>query len=373
MKIFLVLVFSFIYLFSSQNAVIQKDILKYYKIYKKDFFVKKGRYYRVAMDKHDKSSTTSESQGYGMMIVAYMSDYNLDAKNIYDGMYRFVKANPSRISKTLMAWKYPAKLSDRDSAFDGDVDIAFSLLVAHKQWGSSGVINYKKEAKTYIDNILKYTIGKDTYLPLLGDWVKQNGKKYNQYTTRSSDFMLVNFRAFYNFTKDSRWLKVIKNTQIAIRNFQNTNTPKTGLISDFLYLDKKRGAFFPVKNNFLEKYDNSYYYNACRVPFRIGLDAILTSNRDSLKIVNKLSSWIKTTTQKNPKNIKAGYTLDGKIIGNYQSGVFISPFLVAAYATKDSVWFKNIYYHIRNLHQNYYEDSLTLLSMMAINGNLWIP
>jgi endo-1,4-beta-D-glucanase Y len=31
--------------------------------------------------------------------------------------------------------------TDDDAASDGDIDIAFSLLLAHKQWGSEGIIN----------------------------------------------------------------------------------------------------------------------------------------------------------------------------------------------------------------------------------------
>ncbi len=37
-----------------------------------------------------------------------------------------------------------------DSATDGDLDIAYSLLLAHKQWGSNGTVNYLKEAQDMI-------------------------------------------------------------------------------------------------------------------------------------------------------------------------------------------------------------------------------
>ena len=42
-----------------------------------------------------------------------------------------------------------------DSATDGDLDIAYSLLLAHKQWGSNGTVNYLKEAQDMITKGIK--------------------------------------------------------------------------------------------------------------------------------------------------------------------------------------------------------------------------
>lgn len=47
-----------------------------------------------------------------------------------------------------MAWKVNADGSrgGENSAFDGDADIIYGLILADRQWGSQGDINYRQEA-----------------------------------------------------------------------------------------------------------------------------------------------------------------------------------------------------------------------------------
>jgi endo-1,4-beta-D-glucanase Y len=341
-----------------------KEINQYYKKWKDSFLVlDKNNTYRIAMDKKEKSKTTSESQGYGMLITVLMADCDKNAKKIYDGLWRFSRAHLSPISKDLMSWEVPEKKDVVDSAFDGDADIAYSLILADKKWGSKGKINYKKEALKVLDAIWKFTIGVDSYLPLLGDWVDQDGKKYNQYTARTSDFMPNHFKLFAKFTGDKKWLKVVSATQKAMLDVQD---PKTGLIPDFIKYDKKLKHFTAVKDGFLEHHDGAYYYNGCRIPFRMGVDA-LNGDKVSQQIVKKLSHWIKESSKGDPLKIKSGFKLDGKVIGDYFSIVFTAPFGVSA-LVDDPAWAKKIYDVVKNRHENYYEDSVALLSMLAMSG-----
>ena len=53
------------------------------------------------------------------------------------------------------------------SATDGDLDIAFALLLADKQWGSGGA--YLAEAKKVIAAIKEKEMNAMTKLPLLAD------------------------------------------------------------------------------------------------------------------------------------------------------------------------------------------------------------
>ncbi len=362
----------------SPSAYSQKqldnNIKQFYKQWKKDFLVKESSLYRIATDKKNKTKTVSEGQGYGMMIIAYMAGYENDAQQIFDGLYLYALKHPSLLHKELMTWRIPEKKGDNDSAFDGDADIAFALLLAHRQWGSHGKINYKKEALKRIKAIMTYTIGKKSYLPLLGDWVDQNGKKYNQYTTRSSDFMLSHFRVFYLFSHDIRWIKTINSCQNALKSIQNLPYNKSRLISDFLYYDKKKKSYFPTHKNFLEAQDDSYYYNACRVPWRIGIDALMYHNKNSRQIVQKMLYGIYKITKANPMMIKSGYKLDGSVIGNYNSTAFIAPFCIAAKTTQSmQTYLDKLYELIYNKHENYYEDSINLLSQLIIAEDYWEP
>ena len=348
------------------------NVKNYYDIWKRDFIVCKDGFCRVAFDKKDKTYTVSEGQGYGMMIVAIMAGYDLEAKKIFDAMYRFVKANPSDIVHSFMNWKVPPEGKEKDSAFDGDADIAYALLLADKQWGSSGKINYLKEAKKIINDISRYTMGKNSNLPLLGDWEDQNGKKYNQFTPRTSDFMLSHFRAFYRVTKDKKWLKAIRACQKALLKIQRLSQNKTELVSDFVVIDKH--GYYPAPRKFLEEEDNSYYYNACRVPFRVGLDALLNNDKISRYIALKMTEWIYKSSSKNPVNIKSGYRLDGSVIGNYFSTAFVAPFGVSSKLDpKYQSYLNSLYNKIKNNHENYYEDSLNLISQLIMIDAFWDP
>ena len=352
-----------------------KNVAHYYQLWKKDFLIKEGKLYRVAADKKETSRTVSEGQGYGMMIVALMAGEERDTQKIFDGLFRFVKAHPSEIESHFMTWQVPAKKGESDSAFDGDADIAYALMLASKQWGDGGKIDYAKEAKKMIDALGKKVIGRDSYLPLLGDWVDQDGKEYNQYTTRTSDFMLSHFRAFYRFGGDKRWLKVIEQTQRALEDIQALPSNKTGLVSDFIYHDKKTESFLPTKRDFLEEQDDSYYYNACRVPWRVGLDGLLSGDKNSIMIAQKMTAWIVKTSSQKATHIKAGYRLSGNVIDDsYYSAVFMAPFGVSA--KLDAAYqplFDDVYETVKSMHENYFEDSVNLLSQLIMIDAFWDP
>src|SRR6185503_14700054 len=118
-----------------------------------------GQYY-VWFNEATSNNTicVSEGQGYGMIITAYMAGHDPDAKIYFDGLYQFYKAHPSIHNPYLMAWNQITGCIDdpaggNDGATDGDLDIAYALLLADKQWGSTGAINYFSEAVNVINAI----------------------------------------------------------------------------------------------------------------------------------------------------------------------------------------------------------------------------
>jgi hypothetical protein len=122
----------------------------------------------------DGANTISEAHGYGMMIMCFMAGYEKSAKGYFDGLFNYYKSHPSYINSRLMDWQQlscdDSPGSDDDAASDGDIDIAFSLLLAHKQWGSESEINYLAEAKAIISAIMQDEINRVTWTVKLGDW-----------------------------------------------------------------------------------------------------------------------------------------------------------------------------------------------------------
>ncbi len=344
--------------------LLKNDTIKYYKTWKNKYLLEVDSTMSRIVDKE--SRTVSEGQGYGMLIEALLPHgVESDDEQIFNALWKFSRSRPSSICSNLMNWKYdPQNIKDDDSAFDGDADIAYALIKAAEKWGSGGVVNYKNEALKVLNDIWNCTIGLDSKLPLLGDWVEQDGTKYNQYTARTSDFMLGHFRKFAQFTGDDKWLEVVTATQNALKEVQNETT---GLVPDFIKKDS-HGHYVAVENGFLEENDGDYSYNACRVPWRLGVDVMQSHDNVTRNILSKMTHWMKSTSHAIPENIKAGYTLDGNVIGDYDTNAFIAPFGVAATALGDGSYAKKIRQYMIRDTEGYYEDTIALLSLMAMDG-----
>lgn len=318
----------------------------------------------------------SEGQGYGMVITALMAGHDTRAKITYDNLWRYVRAHPSGRSKYLMAWAQNNNGRDLDktTASDGDLDIAYSLLLASKQWGNNGAVNYMKEARATINEIMRCEINPKTWTILLGEGLDDESD--DRFATRTSDFMPAHLKAFEQATGDIRWKKVIDAEYRLFAFMQRTYSPDAGLLPDFIVHINKTPK--PAQANFLEsRYDGQYNYNACRDPWRIGTDYILNGDVRAKKIVSKINTWIRETTNNNTYNLSAGYTLEGNDINQryFEALSFIAPFGVSAMVdTKNQAWLNKVWIYLTGFKMkdyDYYDNSIKLLDMIIMSGNYW--
>ncbi|MEE9348778.1 MAG: glycosyl hydrolase family 8 [Flavobacteriaceae bacterium] len=333
--------------------------------------------YYIKIDPNRK--TVSEAHGYGMMITAYFAGFDANAKLYFDGLYNYYKSNPSIVNAALMDWEQvtcnDAVSSSDGSASDGDIDIAFALLLAHQQWGSAGVIDYLSEANAVMIAIMQHEINQQTFTVTLGDWVNSSNPNY-YYSTRASDFMMDHFKTFSCFTNNSNWDNVVNNTYNLVTTIQDNYSANTGLLPDFII--NLNGTPSPAGGNFLEgPNDGRYYYNSCRVPWRLGVDYLTSGDSRPQIAVNKINTWLKNDCNSNVWNISNGYHLNGTDIFNWSDATFVAPFVVAAMLnTTEQAWLNTMYSHLltnNGFSYNYYADTIKLLSMVAISGNYWIP
>ncbi|GKU77440.1 glycosyl hydrolase family 8 [Paenibacillus sp. L3-i20] len=342
--------------------------------------------------------TVSEAHGYGMIITAIMAGHDPKAKTIYDGMYSFFRAHPSALDPDLMAWQQADRggkiinVNGTDSATDGDMDIAYSLLLADKQWGSNGAINYKAEAIKVINAIMENEVHPKDFHLQLGDWVKvsDNVPSFAP-ASRPSDFMLQHMKEFGKATGDERWTKVVDNTYGIITNIHKKYSPKTGLMPDFVYKDAKDGTYKPVDQfkwptedgYFLEsEFDGAHNYNSCRTPWRIATDYLLTGDARAHDQLTSLNTYLKAK-HKTPAEIWSGYTLDGKKkLSEWDGGIdFTAPFMVSATIdSSNQQWLNDLWdYHTDAVNPTavewkyYYGNTIRLLSMIVVSGNWWSP
>ena len=151
--------------------------------------------------------TVSEGHGYGMMLAALMAGYDGEAQDIFDGMYAYFLEHPTELHDHLMAWYQSNSCNDAqgvDSATDGDLDVAFALLLADKQWGSCGRVNYHAEALAVLADILDGEVDSTHSFTTLGDWVMPGSPPYDT-STRSSDFMVDHFASFASASGSPAW------------------------------------------------------------------------------------------------------------------------------------------------------------------------
>ena len=353
---------------------LNKDVINFYNKWKDKYLRQTnmpGGYYIEGNAVNNKvpSKGTSESQGFGMIATVLMAGYDSLAKDYFDGFFRFFDTHRSITNSALMGWTIA--VDERDSSFnsatDGDLDIAYALLLADKQWGSNGKINYLQEAKNIISQGLKKScVDHKTMRIVLGDWDSEGS------ASRSSDWMTAHLRAFEKITGDSFWLICIDSVYSIMEQITKYYSPNTGLMPDFVSGTPVK----PVKDGFLERdSDNDFSWNACRFPWRITMDYIHYNVPEAKEVASRVASWVIESSKNDPSNITAVYTLEGiPLLPWRKSSAFTSPLLVACMTdTANQEYINKGWEVIKDYHLRYFSDSINLLCMLVLSGNWWAP
>ncbi len=344
-----------------------------------------GRFYVAAPRDDDGANqlTVSEAHGYGMLVSVLMAGAEPDARAQFDGMFRFFKDHPASDSPDLMAWRQETDCEssrDSDSATDGDLDIAYALLLADKQWGSGGDIDYGAEAEKVLTAIMSEDVHPSRRFLRLGSAFGSGEMKG---VTRSSDFMPGHLASFAAATKDPAWTQVLDGTYELFEAVQRTHSPEAGLLPDFIVsADGKDGAPRPPEGAVLEEEtDGAYAMNACRDPWRLALHFLASGDARARELLAPLSTFFRDETARVPGRVQPGYQLDGRPL--YESGwtslAYIAPLGVAAMLEPgEQQWLNATWNAIRDegdegMVGSYYEDTLALLSLIAMSGNWWAP
>ena len=352
----------------------------------KQRYIKKGcvspQYYVWYNDDSSEGNaiTVSEAIGYGMIIEPLMAGYDAKVKKYFDGLFLWYKNHPSSVNPTLMDWQQQQTncLSiGNDAATDGDLDAAFGLLLADKQWGSAGSINYFQEAKNIINAIKASEVYAASNALQLGDWA-HTSTKYKD-GTRPSDFMYDHLRCFQQATGDNVWTNVLNECYALVNNMQTNCSSVTGLLPDFI--QKTDATPVPAVPKYLEsKWDGNYYYNSCRTPWHLGCDYVLNGDARAKTAADKMNTWIKNVTAGNSLNIRSGYYLDGSNLrgNNYEDLSFIAPFGVCAMTNSNNqAWLNDIWSNmigVTNLNRDsYFGNTIKMICMIIISGNMWAP
>ena len=134
----------------------------------------------------------------------------------------------------------------------------------------------------------------------------------------------------------------------------------------------------PAPADYLEgATDGEYGYNACRVPWRLATDYLVTGEARTKAQLQRINTFIKMTTAGNPQRITDGYKLNGTR-GSDVSGTdlsFSAPFAVSAIVdASNQAWLDAVWRLIvATAPDVYYGDTVKMISLIVISGNWWAP
>ena len=112
---------------------------------------------------------------------------------------------------------------------------------------------------------------------------------------------------------------------------QTAHAPATGLLPDFIA--DPLGSPEPVAPGFLEgANDGAYDYDACRVPWRVATDFLVSGDARAHTVTQRLTTWARASTGNDPALFRSGYQLDGSVSpdADYLSMAFVAPLGVGA-------------------------------------------
>jgi endo-1,4-beta-D-glucanase Y len=312
-------------------------------------------------------STVSEGIGYGMILAAYLGD-----QAVFDGLWGYTLLHLN--GNGLMNWEIgpsgAVTSGGMGGATDGDVDMAWALVMADRQWGGQGALakSYLDYAKELIGNILTHEVDHTR-----GEMLKAGDQWGDVDVTNPSYFAPAYFRVFGQITGQvDSWNQVIDANYAILARSLNA---ASGNASNGL-----APAWCDSSGTPVEAYAGApthFQNDATRVPFRIGQDYCYFGEpraKEYLALIGAFYAGVGVA------NIVDGYDLDGtprpeRAVGGLQAASFVGPAGVAGMS--DPTFQKLIDdAHAALATQKltagtiYYQKSWTALSLLMLTGNL---
>jgi endo-1,4-beta-D-glucanase Y len=379
---------------------LNSDVEAAYAKWKADLVVSDGGFQRIQRTASDsmgpcipQGSTVSEGIGYGMLIAVYMGDQSL-----FDDLWQYEQQHLDGTTK-LMNWA-PNGSSDpmngcTGPAPDADEDMAFALVMADKQWGGQGSLSqsYKAAAAAQIHAIWTWEVSQYKWLTA-GVSTDQHGWANNA-QENISYFAPAYYRTFAQVAVDPMacaqgvdpssanpqcdgWWNVIAQSYATINDALNSanGNQSNGLVPG--WCDDSAGA--PCKATANASSSQPFYYqaDACRTPFRVGLDAFWNGYAAAQSYVAKTTSFFVPI---GAAQILDAYNLDGTQNSHAHPGThsaaFVGPATVGAMGSASNATnqaFIDDGYGLLvqdNAFQSgeYYDSSWTVMSLLMLTGN----
>ena len=281
-------------------------------------------------------NAVSEGVGYGMLMAVVMNDqaafdviFNAANTYLWDqiaGLYHWRADNSGTIT-------------GRGSATDADEDIALALIFAHQrvlngEWSPSATVAYDERANTIIDAIFAREIYRGQYIIPGNEWYVDG-----QAITNPSYFTPAWYRIYDAFQGTDRWSAVIDQGYETI--FATEGAPR-GLTPDWSQADGAPAyPWCESGGSTLQSCRYEMYYDAIRVPWRIGTDCLWFGEPRACEWVNRGADFLLNETGRGNPDVAARmarmYDMAGNPIVSHQDGTMIGMWLAGAVASDNDV------------------------------------
>ena len=315
------------------------------------------------------NSTVSEGIAYGMLIAVA-----LDQQALFDDFYRYALCfeNKSGLMDWYIAPDGSAPLGV-GAATDSDEDIAWALVMAHRQWGGRGALrdSYLSCAERQIERVWECEVDHARYPNLLlpgDDWRGRD-------VFNPSYFAPHQYRIFAEVSGNHGWLDVVDRGYAAVEASLNraSGNLENGLVPAWCTSDGSPVEAFPGALT-------NYQYDSARLPFRIGQDFAATADPRARAYLARVSAFF---ARVGAEQIVDGYSLSGEAMPdpravrpNAGSAVFVGCAAVGAmHDARHQAFIDAAYERVRRgdllARSRYYNHSWTVLSLLMLTGNLF--
>lgn len=269
------------------------------------------------LDKQLDNITTSEGQSYTMLRAVWMDD-----QVTFDASWKWTKDSLQR-DDSLMSWKFgplpngsygvQTAAGGNNTATDGDVDIALSLLMAYSRWQND---DYLYDATPIISSIWEKEVVIINGKPVLvaNDLERNNP---NSVIVNPSYFAPYAYKVFAQVDKKHDWRGLADNSYAILAAASDSKldaTKSSGLPPDWIIIDRINGG---IKATSSPDLTTRFGFDAIRTPWRLALDYAWYQDPRSKQLLSRYD--ILANEWQSSGQIKAAYNHDGTVAADYQT------------------------------------------------------
>jgi endoglucanase len=228
-----------------------------WQAYARRYLAPEGR----IIDTANRGISHSEGQGYSMLFAVHFND-----RARFDQMWSWTRRTLARPSDSLFAWRFDPNsrigVTDMNNATDGDIFIAWSLLMAADRWD---VPAYRESAQRITADILRCCVtefrGRTLLLPGAHGFQDAQGVIINL-----SYYAFPALRALSRAVPDARWAAL---EQDGLLLMNEAAFGRWRLPPDWLLLPAQGGPPLPAS-----RWPNRFAWDAVRVPLNLAWQQI---------------------------------------------------------------------------------------------------